>query len=251
MFLLLAALAVGSLVVYELLGPDTSPVPSIPEPPLGAPSSAVTGIMTGDVFELCVVGLEFDAERESPVSVDVWSIIGQSGPPVFIGADAPLWPAGWRKPSAEILKAVAEASKEFDVPEDVILAVIRKESNFDPKLWGYKALKASYARNKDMKIPGSKTTWGEKFTEDQWRAIGVMQVLAFNLFGVKGILKAGAPIEDAFKVRTNVRAGARVLHILYEKYGTWEDAVWKYNGSRVYQREVFAFREEFRAAQVA
>ena len=169
-----------------------------------------------------------------------------------VGIDLPNWPAGWRKPTREILTAVSNASELYGVPEDIIHAVIRKESSHDPKLRGYKPLKASYARNKDIAIPGGGgLTWGQKFDEDGWRAYGIMQVLPFNLWGVKGLLKASAPISAAFDVRTNILGGARVLKILFDKFGTWEDAVWKYNGSHAYQREVFAFLNTYRAAQVA
>jgi lysophospholipase L1-like esterase len=231
---------------------------------------AVAGVLTVEMFDAIMVGLDYDAydaERSGALpAFDVWSVIDAGGevinidvgaeafnephePGIDIGPDAPKWPTKWRKPTKEILAAVKAASVKHEVPEEVILAVIRKESNFDPKLRGYRPLKASYARNKDHKIPGSSITWGDKFSEDDWRAISIMQVLPFNLFGVPGLLKASDPISAAFNVRTNIMAGARVLKILYDKYGNFEDAVWKYNGSRQYQREVFAFLETFRAAQ--
>lgn len=205
---------------------------------LDGPGAAVGAEEAGDPDD-------FDAADASPAPVDVWSVLGAAP----AGGD---WPAGWRTPSAKVAAAVTEASAEFAVPEDYIWAVMRKESHFDPSLRGYRALAASYARNRDVKIPGGGgLTWGEKFDEDGWRAYGLMQVLPFNLFGVKGILKASDPISKAFDVRTNVRAGARVLKILRDKYGNWEDAVWRYNGSKAYMRQVLAFRDELLAARPA
>jgi soluble lytic murein transglycosylase-like protein len=76
-----------------------------------------------------------------------------------------------------------------------------------------------------------------------------MQVLPFNVYGVPGLLKASASKEAAYDTRTNVFAGTRYLRGLFDKYGNYEDAIWKYNGSKGYMREVLAFRETFRAAQ--
>lgn len=224
---------------------------------MGGPA-VVGNVMTASRLDAVVVGAQVAAYDAEAGTVDFLTVVGLEvgaafaephAPGVFIGADAPLWPPGWRRPTAAMIAAVAAASAKYDVPEDYIWAVIRKESNATAGLRGYKALKASYARNKDIRIPGSKITWGEKFTEDEWRALGVCQVLPFNLFGVPGILKAADPISKAFDVRTNIMAGTRVLKILYDKYGTWADAVWKYNGSKMYMREVLAFRETFLAAQ--
>jgi len=211
------------------------------------------GVLTVEMFDAITVGAMiemYDAEAgDDAVDVGAEAFNEPQVPGVDIGPGFPKWPIKWRKPTAEILAAVKEASVKYDVPEEIIFAVIRKESSFNPKVRGV-VLKGSYARNKDIKIPGSSITWGEKFAEDEWRALGICQVVNFNLFGVRGLLKASDPISKAFDVRTNVMAGARVLKILYDKYGTWEESVWQYNGSKKYQREVFAFLETFRAAQV-
>lgn len=170
---------------------------------------------------------------------------------VYIGAEAPIvWPESWVKPSKAYLAAAAEASARYDVPIENIFAITRKESSrFSPSVKGRQLL-SSYNRVKDKVIPGSGgVTWGEKYSPDEWHAIGIMQVLPFNIFGVPGLLKANAPKEAAYDTRINVLAGTRYLRGLYDKLGSWEDAILRYNGSKIYLREVLAFRDEYRAAQ--
>ena len=170
---------------------------------------------------------------------------------VYIGAEpAIVWPESWVKPSKAYLAAAAEASAKYDVPIENIFAITRKESSrFSPTVKG-RQLMTSYNRVKDKVIPGSGgVTWGEKIAPEDFRALGVMQVLPFNIFGIPGLLKWNAPLDAALDTRINVLAGTRVLRQFYDKLGNWEDAIWKYNGSKIYLREVLAFREEYRAAQ--
>jgi soluble lytic murein transglycosylase-like protein len=170
---------------------------------------------------------------------------------VYIGEEPPIvWPESWVKPSKAYLAAAAEASAKYEVPIENIFAITRKESSrFSPTVKG-RQLMTSYNRVKDKVIPGSGgVTWGEKIAPEDFRALGVMQVLPFNIFGVPGLLKWNAPLDAALDTRINVLAGTRVLRQFYDKLGNWEDAIWKYNGSKIYLREVLAFREEYRAAQ--
>lgn len=192
------------------------------------------------------------------MAVDLLDVIAGwfSGPTqaravVLVGEeDEVLWPDGWVKPSKAYLAAAKEASDKYAVPIENIFAITRKESSrFSPKVKG-RQLITSYNRVKDKVIPNSGgVTWGEKFKPEQWRAYGIMQVLPFNLFGIPGLLKASAPIDAALDTRINVLAGAKTLRNWYDKYGNWEDAILKYNGSEQYRREVLAFRDEFRTAQ--
>jgi hypothetical protein len=236
----------------------------------------VAGTLTVEMFDAVTVGAMvemYDAEAGGgdggdggvDVGAQAEAFTEPQGPGVDLGPGLPKWPVKWRKPTAEILAAVKAASEKYEVPEEVIIAVIRKESGFNPKLKGYKngttdttskayskTFRNSYERNKGIKIPNSGgMRWGEKFAPTDWSAYGLTQTLLFNLYGPPGLFKASEPISAVYEVRRNVMAGARVLKILYDKYGTWEDAVWRYNGSKKYQREVFAFLETFRAAQVA
>jgi soluble lytic murein transglycosylase-like protein len=176
----------------------------------------------------------------------------------------PRWPAGWPGAVPVIHDAVAEASATFGVPAEILYGIMRKESAFKTKLVGYKnatedttspayspTFRTSYERNKDLRIPGSRITWGEKFTPEQWTALGICQLVPFNLVGKKYGVKAGAPWAALFDVRTQVMCAGDLLKTLFDKYGDWETAVLRYNGARSYQREVLAFAETFRAAQVA
>jgi soluble lytic murein transglycosylase-like protein len=170
---------------------------------------------------------------------------------VYVGDEQEfVWPAGWVKPSAKYIAAAKEAAEKYGVPIENIFAITRKESSrFSPSVMG-RVLKTSYERVKDMVIPNSGgMTWGQKFSADQWRALGIMQVLPFNLFGVPGLLKANAPVTAALDTRLNVLAGARVLKQWFDKTGSWEDAILKYNGAKSYQKEVLGYRDEFVAAQ--
>ena len=225
----------------------------------------MTMLIATELYDVAAVGgyapefnveagpVEFDAEDDDAGGADdvrgdkAFDFVAEAG-----AVDLARWPAGWRKPSQAVLAAVAAASVKYEVPEDIILAVIRKESSdFNPRARGV-VLKGSYARNKDLPIPrGGGITWGQKFRESDWGAWGIMQVVPFNLYGDGRLIKVSEPLTAMFDVKRNVMGGARVLKILFDKYGTWEDAVYRYNGSKKYQREVFAFLAELRAAQVA
>ncbi len=205
---------------------------------------------------VCRLDISTESERMAYDLLD--AVVGWLDPPparpstfVFIGDEPAIaWPEAWPRPSKAYLAAAVEASKRYDVPIENIFAITRKESHrFSPTVKG-RQLAASYNRVKDMVIPGSGgVTWGERFAPEEWRAYGIMQVLPYNLIGVPGLLKWNAPKEQMLDTRLNVLAGARVLRQWHDKLGNWEDAIWKYNGARSYQREVLAFREEYRAAQ--
>jgi hypothetical protein len=233
MLALVAVAAIFGTVAYVVLDSRRAerPLPDIREP------ADIGGAVMVDVF----TARDFDA------------VVAGVDPRVFVGADDNFtWPDGWKKPSQTYLLAAKEAAAKYDVPIENIFAITRKESaDFSPKARGRQLLK-SYNRVKNKPIPGGNgLTWGDKYAPEEWHAYGIMQVLPFNLYGIPGLLKASAPKDAAFDTRINVLAGTRVLRQLFDKLGNWEDAIWKYNGSKGYMREVLAYRNEFRAAQVA
>lgn len=94
------------------------------------------------------------------------------------------------KPYMDIVR---NASKAYDVPEDVILAVMQTESGFKP----------------DAQSPT-----GVK---------GLMQVTQ-NTY--KGLGFSG----DRSDPTNSINAGTKLLSQLYKQYGNWEDAFTAYNG---------------------
>lgn len=161
-------------------------------------------------------------------------------------------PPGWAKPTPAIIRAVEQASKEFVVPEDIIYSVIRKESNFNPRLRGYKhggnspTFSKSWEKWRTLKIPnGRGMTWGQMFpTKESWRPYGLMQLMPYHVVGKSGGVRAGAPLTDLFDVQKNIRLAAAFLKVLFAKHGNWFGALREYNGAKVYARQVLAYAGE-------
>ncbi|RME07642.1 MAG: lytic transglycosylase domain-containing protein [Aquificota bacterium] len=117
---------------------------------------------------------------------------------------------------ARIRAKVEEVSQKYNIPEELILAIIKQESNFNP---------SAYNRNRDG-------------TEDR----GLMQVnYQHNLRFMKeyGITDP----DQLFDVETNIELGARILYENFQRFGNWVMAVKAYNGLRAqnwdYVRGVF------------
>jgi len=118
--------------------------------------------------------------------------------------------------NASIINKVEEVSFKYSIPKELILAIIKHESNFNPK---------AYNKNKDG-------------TEDR----GLMQVnYQHNL---KLMQQYGISDPDQlFDVDTNIELGARILYENYKRFGNWVMAVKAYNGLKAdnwdYVRGVF------------
>ena len=167
-------------------------------------------------------------------------------------------PAGWKTPPVLVMQYIDEASKDYaekDDPDDadqlkyLLIGIINKEdSSWRGRSAGSKhggnnkTYAKSWAKYKDLKIPGSSTTWGQKFgTPERWRPYGLCQLNPYHIFGVPGGLKASEPLSRMLDWKKNIRCAARVL-ATYRKSpksdGTWGGALRMYNGSSQYHKEV-------------
>ncbi|SHK28042.1 lytic transglycosylase domain-containing protein [Thermocrinis minervae] len=98
---------------------------------------------------------------------------------------------------------VSEVSAKYSIPPNILLAMIKKESNFNP---------SAYNRNKDG-------------TQD----IGLMQVnyehnrSLMQEYGIKDP-------KQLYDVELNIELGARILYENYKRYKSWPLAIKAYNG---------------------
>lgn len=168
----------------------------------------------------------------------------------------PIFPGDWGKPTDEMVVLIQEATEKFGVPENLIYGIIRKESNFNRKLRGYKhagnseTFATSYANYKDQIIPGNnpkKIIWGQMFPKERdWTPYGLMQLLPYHVVGKTGGVKPGAPISEMYKVAPNIRLGVAYLAALHKKYpDSWGMVLVRYNGAKVYALQVAGFITAF------
>jgi len=171
----------------------------------------------------------------------------------------PALPPDWGKPTPAIVQVVEEAAQVSGVPREILYSIIRKESNFNPRLVGYKnatnseTFRKSYERYKEQIIPGRNPqglTWGQMFRPEDWTAYGLMQLLPYHVVGKTGGVKPGAPLAQLFDATKNIRLAVAYLTALYRKHGDWSKVLQVYNGSTVYVRMVLAYADEFKAAAV-
>jgi len=104
---------------------------------------------------------------------------------------------------ARVRAKVEEVSQKYSIPKELILAIIKQESNFNPR---------AYNKNKDG-------------TEDR----GLMQVnYQHNLRLMKeyGIENP----DQLYDIETNIEIGARILYENFKRFGNWVMAVKAYNG---------------------
>lgn len=95
---------------------------------------------------------------------------------------------------------VAEASREFDVPEPIIYATIKTESNF---------------------APNAESVAGAK---------GLMQLMPSTFeWLTTSVLKEDLPPQDITDPQTNIRYGTYMLSWLYNLLGDWETVFAAYN----------------------
>lgn len=117
---------------------------------------------------------------------------------------------------ARIRAKVEEVSQKYRIPKELIFAIIKQESNFNPN---------AYNRNRDG-------------TEDR----GLMQVNYQHNLRLMREYGITSP-DQLFDIDTNIELGARILYENYQRLGNWVMAVKAYNGLRAdnwdYVRKVF------------
>lgn len=125
--------------------------------------------------------------------------------------------------NARISAKVEEVSQKYGIPKELIYAIIKQESNFNPM---------AYNKNKDG-------------TEDR----GLMQVNYqhnLRLMREYGITDP----NQLFDIETNIELGARILYENFQRFGNWVMAVKAYNGLKAdnwdYVRRVFEKLSLFR-----
>lgn len=97
-------------------------------------------------------------------------------------------------------KQVSEMSNKYDVPETIIYAVIKIESNFDPT-----AISSA-------------------------GAIGLMQIMPSTFeWLTTDVLKENLPPESINNPDINIKYGVAMLSRLYKYYGNWETVFAAYN----------------------
>lgn len=99
----------------------------------------------------------------------------------------------------EFEEYVTKYSKEFDVPEALIYAVIRTESSFDPN---------------------ARSSVG---------AIGLMQLMPDTLDWLSRLLDEEQPTGEINDPETNIKYGTYYLRHLYNRFGNWKTAIAAYN----------------------
>ncbi|MBQ8408698.1 MAG: lytic transglycosylase domain-containing protein [Clostridia bacterium] len=101
----------------------------------------------------------------------------------------------------EYAKHVSKYSAEYGVPEDLIWAVIKTESDFDSS------------------------------AESGAGAVGLMQLMPTTFDEITNQrLKDGFDIGMRYDPETNIRYGTYYLSYLYARYGNWDTALAAYNG---------------------
>ena len=99
----------------------------------------------------------------------------------------------------DIAAYIQNASREFDVPYDVIYAIIETESDFDPD-----AVSSTGAR-------------------------GLMQINKITLQDINENLKTDYSMNDLFDPEINIKLGASYLARLYKRFGNFETVYAAYN----------------------
>ena len=95
---------------------------------------------------------------------------------------------------------VKKYSERFNVPEEIIWAVIKTESNFD----------ASAVSGKG--------------------AVGLMQLMEPTFEEISNVrLKEGLPVGMRYDPETSIRYGTYYLSYLYQRYNDWDTAIAAYN----------------------
>ena len=94
---------------------------------------------------------------------------------------------------------VEAAAREFDVPSEIIYAVIKTESNFKPEA---------------VSRVGAK---------------GLMQLMDSTNEWIAGVIGEEVMAERVFEPEINIRRGTWLLAYLYRQLGSWREAIAAYN----------------------
>ena len=117
---------------------------------------------------------------------------------------------------SKIMAEVKKASQKYGVPEELILAIIKQESSFNPQ---------AYNKNKDG-------------TEDR----GLMQVNYQHNINLMKEYNVENP-DQLYDIALNIEIGTRILYENYKRFGNWVMAVKAYNGLKAnnwdYVKSVF------------
>jgi len=105
----------------------------------------------------------------------------------------------YRKPT-EYQKFVTKYSTDFGVPENLVYAVIKTESNFDPAA----------------------------ISEDD--AVGLMQITKDTFEDIRDRIMNDGHMDAGMRYdpETNIRYGVRYLSYLYDRFGHWDTAIIAY-----------------------
>ncbi len=99
----------------------------------------------------------------------------------------------------EYSEYVTRYCEAYSVPEDLVYAVIRTESSFDPN------------------------------AESRVGALGLMQLMPDTLDWLSRLLDEDAPTGEITDPETNIKYGTYYLRHLYDRFGDWGTAIAAYN----------------------
>jgi len=100
----------------------------------------------------------------------------------------------------EYSELVEKYAKQYDVPENLVYAVIRTESSFNPK------------------------------AVSRAGAVGLMQMMPSTFrWLTDDILAEGLEDDALYEPEVNIRYGTYYLRRMYDRYGDWETALASYN----------------------
>jgi hypothetical protein len=145
-----------------------------------------------------------------------------------------------RKPSVKLLTLVADAAARYEIPGNLLLAVIYNESGFSEKIPNFRKEPGSYAKwqKSGAKIPGTNQKWTDVYPADKWGSGGPTQTMIFNVVGKPGGLNPGEWF-DKLTLEMSIDLGARALKDAYNANADkpdalrWYYAVARYNGSGI------------------
>ena len=99
----------------------------------------------------------------------------------------------------EYAEYVSYYAQEYGVPEALVYAVIRTESNFDPN------------------------------AKSHADAYGLMQLIPDTVDWLSRLIGEDSPVENILDPETNIKYGTYYLRHLYDRFGNWETAIAAYN----------------------
>ena len=116
---------------------------------------------------------------------------------------------------------IEKYGKEYRIPQHIIKAIIKVESNFNSDAMRYEP---DY---KWLKLPLDKYHYNEATEEvSQKTSWGLMQVMG-AVAREKGF--EGNYLSKLLKPQIGIKYGCKHLYSYYKKYNSWEDAISSYN----------------------